>query len=170
MTKHLPSPAVLRSTALAGALVALALPASGASAADTHKVIVLGRHSQVVAVFRSAKCQVGRAGHKPLFFSTASNRGYVLQADVIPFKGFDKRYDLRRGHFDPQFLSLHSPSGVDYASDFVPPYPVHHGGAINFEHGGGLMGVGFSPMFSQDGTDAVTVTGVLVCHYAKKKH
>ena len=30
-------------------------------------------------------------------------------------------------------------------------------------------GVGFSPMFSQDSSDAVTVAGVLACHYPTKK-
>ncbi len=56
-----------------------------------------------------------------------------------------------------------------YASDYVPPYPVPGGGAINFADHGELMGVGFSPMFSEDGSDAVTVAGVLACHYPKKK-
>jgi hypothetical protein len=31
------------------------------------------------------------------------------------------------------------------------------------------MGVGFSPMFSENGSDAVIVAGVLTCHYPKKK-
>ena len=64
---------------------------------------------------------------------------------------------------------MYKRQGVHYASDYVPPYPVPGGGAINFSDKGKLMGVGFSPMFSEDGSDAVTVAGVLACHYPKKK-
>jgi hypothetical protein len=149
-----------------GLLAAIVVLGSGpvAAAGAPHKVRVLDSHSRVVAVFTSAKCKVGRAG----FFSDAFNRGYHLEADVIPFDGFH-RYALERGHFTPQVVILISPSGVRYASDYVPPYPVHGGGAINFASHGTLMGVGFSPMFSRDGSDAVTVAGVLACDYPKKR-
>jgi hypothetical protein len=153
-------------SAVAGTLVALGLPASVASAADTsgHAVRVIDSHGRVAAIFRSAKCTINRLG----FFSEALDRGYRLRADVIPFRGFH-HYKLARGHYDPQVVTLVSPSGVRYASDYVPPYPVPGGGAINFNDHGKLMGVGFSPMFSQDGSDAVTVAGVLTCNYPKKK-
>ena len=166
MTKHRPFPAALRLTALSGALLALALSASNASAARAdHTVRVLDSSGRVVATFTSAKCKIGKLG----FFSDAFDSGYHLQADVIPFDKF-RRYKLGRGHFTPQVVRLISPSGVHYASDFVPPYPVPGGGAINFSTDGALMGVGFSPMFSEDGSDAVTVAGVLACHYPKKKN
>ncbi len=166
MTKRRPFSAAARLSALIGALLALALPVSSASAADVsgHAVRVLDSKNRVVAVFRSAKCRIGHGS----FFSDAFDNGYHLQADVIPFNGF-RRYRLARGHFTPQVVRLISPSGVHYASDYVPPYPVPGGGAINFSDKGKLMGVGFSPMFSEDGSDAVTVAGVLACHYPKKK-
>jgi hypothetical protein len=165
MTKRLPVPPALRLIALIGALLALALPVSSAHAAQAgHTVRVLIGQGRVVAIFTSAKCKIGKLG----FFSEASDSGYRLQADVIPFDGF-RRYKLERGHFTPQVVRLISPSGVHYASDFVPPYPVHGGGAIHFSKDGALMGVGFSPMFSEDGSDAVTVAGVLPCNYPKKK-
>ena len=125
---------------------------------------MLSSNGHVVATFTSAKCKISKLG----FFSDAFDNGYHLRADIVPFDGF-RHYKLARGHFTPQFVRLTSPSRV-YASDFVPPYPVHGGGAINFSKAGALMGVGFSPMFSEDGSDAVTVAGVLPCHYPKKKH
>jgi len=165
MTKRRPFPVALRLTALIGALLAVALPVPCASAARAgHAVRVLNSKGRVVAIFTSAKCKIGKFG----FFSDAYDNGYHLQADVIPFDGF-RHYKLERGHFTPQVVRLISPSGVHYASDYVPPYPVHGGGAINFTKDGSLMGVGFSPMFSEDGSDAVTVAGVVPCHYPKKK-
>jgi hypothetical protein len=164
-TKHSLSPAVRRLTALAGVLVALAVPASLASAAasSSHVVRVL-RGKDVVAVFRSAKCRINGYG----FLATATNRGYELLARVHPFRGFQD-YALQRGHATGRYVVLSSPAHVTYASDYVPPYPVPGAGAINFADHGTLMGVGFSPMFSEDGSDAVTVAGVLTCHYPKKK-
>ena len=165
MTKRRPFPVALRLMAVVGALLALALPVSSASAARAgHTVRVLNSKGRVVAIFTSAKCKISKLG----FFSDAHDNGYHLQADVIPFDGF-RHYKLKRGHFDPQVVRLISPSGVHYASDYVPPYPVHGGGAINFSTDGSLMGVGFSPMFSEDGSDALTVAGVVPCHYPKKK-
>lgn len=165
MIKRLPVPAVLRCGAVIGLLLGLALPMSSASAARTgHTVRVLDRSGRVVATFTSAKCKIAKLG----FFSDAYDNAYHLEADVIPFDGF-RRYKLERGHFTPQVVKLVSPSGVHYASDFVPPYPVHGGGAIDFSKNGALMGVGFSPMFSEDGSDAVTVAGALPCHYPKKR-
>ena len=151
--------------AVVGALAGLGLLTSAATAAKQgHVVKVIDGAGQVVAAFRSAQCSIGRLG----FFSTASSDRYRLEADVIPFSGFH-RYELNRGHFTPQVVMLVSPSGVRYASDFVPPYPVPGGGAINFSRHGHLMGIGFSPMFSADGSDAVTVAGVLACNYPTKK-
>jgi hypothetical protein len=143
-----------------------ALPASTTTVGggSGHLVRVLDSQGQQVAIFRSAKCRVHRSG----FFSDAFSAGYHLTAFIDPFSGFH-HYRLSRGHFAPQYVSLTSPSGVQYASDFVPPYPVPGEGAINFSRNGRLMGVGFSPMFSEDGSDAVTVAGVLVCKYPKRK-
>ena len=165
MSKLLSSPAGVRLIATTCALLAIALPASSASAARAgHRVRVLDGSGKVVATFTSAKCKISKIG----FFSDATDNGWRLEADVIPFDGF-KHYKLERGHFTPQVVKLRSPSGVHFASDYVPPYPVPGGGAINFSKDGALMGVGFSPMFSEDGSDAVTVAGTLTCHYPKKK-
>jgi hypothetical protein len=170
MTERLPPAAILRLAALSAALVALALTASGASAAKRERgVRVLNSESHVVALFRSAKCRINKLG----FYSDAFDRRYHLEANVLsapgaPFAGF-KQYPLERGHATQVYVALKSPSGVYYASDFVPPYPVHGGGALNFSSDGKLLGIGFSPMFSEDGSDAVTVAGVLKCKYPKKK-
>ena len=165
MTKLHLSPARVRPIAIVCGVLAIALPVSSASAARVgHRVRLIDGSGKVVAIFTSAKCKISKIG----FFSDASDNGWRLQADVIPFDGF-KHYKLQRGHFTPQVVKLHSPSGVHFASDYVPPYPVHGGGAINFSKDGKLMGVGFSPMFSEDGSDAVTVAGTLACHYPKKK-
>ncbi len=50
-------------------------------------------------------------------------------------------------------------------SDFKPPYRVPAGGGLTFAQGGSLVGVPFHPMFSVDGSQALTVTGVLACRY-----
>jgi hypothetical protein len=44
---------------------------------------------------------------------------------------------------------------------------VHGGGAINFSKDVTRMGVGFSPMFFEDGSDAMTVAGGLPRHTRK---
>ena len=62
-----------------------------------HAVRVIDSHGRVAAIFRSAKCTIGRLG----FFSEAVDKGYRLRADVIPFSGFH-HYKLARGHYDPQ--------------------------------------------------------------------
>ena len=56
-----------------------------------------------------------------------------------------------------------------FASNFVPPEPVPSLGGIKFSDDGTLIGVGFQPMFNASGSEAVIVTGVMVCHYPKKK-
>lgn len=156
---------IRRALAVVGALVALALPTLPAWAADTqHKIIVL-HGSGIAAVFRSARCVINNYG----FVAYAHDRGYELLVRVHPFDGFH-HYPLRRGGATGIFIVLVSPAHVTYASDYVPPYPVPGGGAINFTHRGELMGAGFHPMFSADGSDAVTVAGVLACHYPKHKH
>jgi hypothetical protein len=66
------------------------------------------------------------------------------------------------------FVSFVSPSGEQFASDFVPPKPVPSLGAIKFSDDGKLIGVGFQPMFNASGSEAIIVTGVMVCHYPKK--
>jgi hypothetical protein len=164
MTKRPLTQLLLRTCAIVGALTAFAVSATGATArSSAHAVKVIDGNGDAVAIFHSAKCKIGRLG----FFSDARSGGWHLEADVVPFKGFH-HYRLARGHFTPQNVALVSPSGVRYSSDYVPPYPVPGGGAINFTDHGGLVGVGFSPMFSTDGSDAVTVAGVLACHYPRR--
>jgi hypothetical protein len=41
-------------------------------------------------------------------------------------------------------------------------------GAVRFSDDGKLIEVGFQPMFNASGSEAVIVTGVMVCHYPKK--
>jgi hypothetical protein len=152
--------------ALVGIVAAFAL--SGTSrAADTssHAVRVFAGGGRVATVFTSANCGVNHFG----FIAIGHSDGYVLYVHADPFTGFH-HYQLARGQATGVYVEVKSPAGTRHASDFVPPYPVPGGGALNFGDHGKLMGVGFHPMFSEDGSDAVTMAGVLNCKYAKKRH
>ena len=96
-----------------------------------------------------------------------------LHVHIASFDGFGTIYPLSQGRsgarIEKTFVSFQDAQGVDFASNFIPPHPVASLGEINFADGGRLIGVGFHPMFNASGSEAVTVTGVMACHYPKKK-
>jgi hypothetical protein len=153
--------------ALATTLMALAVSATGATAADgpAFGIRVADSQNPTVVTFRSAKCHHNtRIG----FVGVAYDQGWQLVVKIHPFTGFH-RYELVRGHFNGTFLSVVSPSDVQYASDFVPPAHEPGAGQINFSGNGNLLGGGFAAMFNENGSDALDVAGVLRCHYPKQK-
>lgn len=172
-----------RTPVLGGAAVQLALAAllmftSGAVAAPSspavkpkpkpnpHGVLV-DRGGIILRVFTDAKCSVGKNG----FTATSTRYGAKLLVRVRPFHSFG-RYELKAGSATGRYVSTFAaftdPSGHQFASNFVPPYRVASGGAIQFGDGGQLIGVGFEPTFNASGSEAVIFTGVMKCHYAKK--
>jgi hypothetical protein len=118
-----------------------------------------------VVTFRSAKCHYSKSIG---FVGVAYDQGWQLVVKIHPFTGFH-RYELVRGHFNGTFLSVVSPSDVQYASDFIPPHHEPGAGQINFSGNGNLLGGGFAAMFNGAGSDALDVAGVLRCHYPKQK-
>jgi hypothetical protein len=156
-----------RLTLIAGVLIALARPAPAAGATDppASGIRVFTGDNPNFLRFHSALCDIGKRNG---FQAVAYDRKWRLLVGVRPFAGFHA-YPLVRGRYNGIFLSLLSPSGADYASDFTPPYHIPSGGQINFSADGGLMGGGFYPMFNEDGSDAVGVAGVLRCRYPKGK-
>ena len=161
------APSLRRLIIIAMALATLAVPAAGARAADGpgFGLRVFTGDNPNLLTFHSANCSVGK---KNGFEAFAHLNGWRLLVGIRPFTGFH-RYALVRGRFTGTFLDLISPSGTDYASDFIPPYHIPSGGEINFSDHGSLMGGGFYPMFNEPGTDAVGVAGGLECHYPNKK-
>jgi hypothetical protein len=153
--------------ALATTLMALAVSATGATAADgpAFGIRVADSQNPTVMTFRSAKCHYNK---KIGFVGVAYDQHWQLVVKIHPFTGFH-RYKLARGHFNGTFLSVTSPSDVQYASDFVPPAHEPGGGQIDFSGNGSLLSAGFGAMFNIDGSDAVDVGGVLRCHYPQRK-
>jgi hypothetical protein len=147
------------------ALATVGVPVAGALAADGPSgVRVFTGDNPTFLLFDSANCAI-RNGKT--FGAVSHDRGWRLQIQVFPFTGFHS-YDLVRGHFSRTLLMLVSPSGTEYASDFIPPHHISSGGRINFSDHGGMVGGGFYPMFNEDGSDAVGVAGVMTCHYPKR--
>jgi hypothetical protein len=147
--------------------MALAVSSAGATAADgpAFGIRVADSQNPTVLTFRSAKCfHYSKTG----FTADAVDQGWDLFVRIRPFTGFH-RYELVRGRFNGTFMKLVSPSGVEYASDFVPPHHEPGAGQINFSGNGNLLGGGFANMFNADGSDALDVAGVLRCHYPKQK-
>ena len=133
---------------------------------DPHGVLV-DRGGVILKVFTDAQCSVGKNG----FTATSRKHGTKLLVRVQPFDGFG-RYELKAGtesgRYVSTFASFTDSSGHEFASNFVPPYRVASGGAIQFGQGGQLIGVGFEPTFNASGSEAIVFTGVMKCHYAKK--
>lgn len=143
------------------------LPAAGTAAQSIHAIRVYGAHSQLLATFTSAKCV---ANGSRLTARASDGRYRDLDVVVKPFKGFSHSYQLHRGRNPSTYIEYGGPTGT-YATDFAPPFPIHGGGAVHFADKGKLMGAGFSPTLNRAGSDAVTIAGVLECHYpAKKRH
>jgi hypothetical protein len=155
-----------RLSLICSVLIALVLPAAAASAANgpSFGLRVFTGDKPRFLVFHSASCSIGK---KNGFQAVSYDRKWRLLVSVRPFTGFHP-YKLERGHFSGTFISLLSPSGTDYASDFIPPHHIPSGGQINFSHGGNTMGGGFYPMFNEDGSDAVGIAGGLECRYTKR--
>jgi hypothetical protein len=169
---------VCGAVAVSGALAALALSAGVGVAAPNlpekkatpdpkpHGVLV-DRRGLILRVFTDAKCSVAKNG----FTATSRKRGARLLVRIQPFDEFG-RYELKagtqNGRYVSTFASFTDSSGHQFASNFVPPYSVASGGAIQFGQGGQLIGVGFEPTFNASGSEAIIFTGVMKCHYAKK--
>ena len=119
-------------------------------------------------VFTDANCSVSK---RDGFTARSRALGTRLNVHIQPFRGFDE-YPLEPGKagapYRRTFVDFISPSGLAFASDYVPPYPIGSLGAIKFSDDGKLIGVAFQPMFDASGSQAVIVTGVMVCHYPKK--
>jgi hypothetical protein len=147
--------------------MALAVSATGATAGDgpAFGIRVADSQNPTVLTFRSAKCNHSK---RSFFKAVAFDQSWELNVQIHRFTGFH-RYELVRSHFNGTFLSLISPSGVEYASDFIPPHHEPGAGQINFSGNGILMSAGFAAMFNGDGSDALDVGGVLRCHYPKQK-
>lgn len=141
--------------------------ASGASARGDHKVIVLNGDQQI-ATFKVAKCAKTKGGFHALGRSTDGAWG--LHVVIDNFTGFH-RYDMTLGaNADPYaVISKRGNDSVRYSNLFKPPFPSPGGGAVDFRGKGGVMGVGFQPAWSVDGSDAVVFAGAVDCRY-KKKH
>lgn len=151
---------------IAGALIALAVPATWASAAtgSSFGLRVFNGDNPMLARFTSARCGIVKGS----FVAVAYQNGYVLYIHLRPFTGFH-RYALRRGHATGTFLEIRNPSLEYFASDFIPPYHIPGGGQVNFGDGGRLLGGGFYPMFNENGSEGVGVAGGLTCHYTKQR-
>ncbi len=126
----------------------------------------------MIATFHSARCRKGGKGAKDFVAHGHSSNGtYSLYVSIDQFSGFH-HYELGLDrNADPFviFSNAHSDSAPAYSNIFVPPFPSPGGGGIDFAGHGRLMGVGFSPAYSRDFSDAVTFTGVLTCRYKRKK-
>ncbi len=151
---------------IVAALIAVAVPLSSASAAESPPpgIRVFNGDNKTVALFTSAKCKLGRSG----FIAAGYDSGWVLYIKVRHFTGFHN-YELKRGVYTGAFIEVRSPSLTYFASDFIPPHHIPGGGEISFKNRGKLVGGGFYPMFNEAGTDGVGVTGGLTCHYPKRK-
>jgi hypothetical protein len=143
---------------------------SGALAKKPQAVEVL--HGQkVVARFRDAKCIVQQHRFQ-LLIERRTRASWGMSVIVDDFDGFH-RYKIDWG-FDAQVSAVVvGPHGV-YSNVVRPPFRVDHGGYVDFARHGGVVGMAYEPAFiddgnSTDGSDAVSFTGVLNCHY-KKKH
>jgi hypothetical protein len=161
--------AALCAAAVLGALTAPSGLAGVAVAKPKPHSVLVDRGGIVLQVFTNAKCSISKRNG---FLASSKALGAELHVRVKPFAGFHE-YPLKPGQQDAPirqtFVSFTTPSGVEFASDFIPPYPVPSLGAVKFSDTGKLIGVGFQPMFDASGSEAVIVTGVMVCHYPKKK-
>lgn len=127
-----------------------------------------------LAVFKSAKCKVGKAtkAGKRSFFatSTSTNGKYKVSVAIyFSFTGFHK-YQLALDADAPITLSFY-PVGqpaADFANDHVPPFPVPGHGEIRFSPNGKKMRAGFVPvLWNRNASAQVVVVGGVECHYGK---
>jgi len=169
LTRRLTIRAALCAAAVLGALAAPAGLAGVAVAKPKPHGVLVDRGGIILQVFTNAKCSISKRNG---FVATSKALGGRLDVRVQPFDGFHE-YPLKPGEAGARiqrtFVAVTTPSGVQFASDFIPPDPVPSLGGVKFSDDGKLIGVGFQPMFDASGSEAVIVTGVMVCHYPKKK-
>jgi hypothetical protein len=153
---------------VAGSLLALALAASStAQARAPHRVVVI-HGSQVVWSFHTASCVKTKGRFTAVLGGEVKNPDYAMAIVLDRFTGFHD-YPVTLGPSGDSFMKLFGPNAV-YSNIYAPPFPSPGAGRITFADGGRLMGVGFGPaMFTQDASDAVSLTGVVKCKYKKKR-
>ncbi len=147
-----------------GLALIIALSVSPTALADgSHEIKVLGSNGKVVATFHSAKCTKNKHG----FFARARrDNGSNLFVRVEEFTGFHD-YKLVYGNNADPYASFQNKDQVAYSNLNKPPFPSPGGGELRFAKHGKLMGVGFNLAYSDDGSDAVTFTGVARCRYRR---
>lgn len=148
----------------AAAALVLAVSPS-ALARSTHYLRVIDSSDHIVATFLSAKCVKNKRG---FFATTPHPQGQkYLHVRIEDFSGFHD-YDLTVGGNADPYVVFAATDGTRYSNLNRPPFPSPGSGQVRFRKHGKLMGVGFSPAYSNDGSDAVTFTGVLKCNYPKR--
>lgn len=144
-----------------GALPASAAP-SVASPVRGGGIIIINSSFDVKFV-DTASCSITRSG----FTAKAHGYGASLLIRIESFTGFH-RYVLERGSLSgpyvSTFIEFRTPSGVEYASNFVPPFTIPNVGAIRFSPNGKLIGLGMHPIFDASGGSSVIVAGGMACH------
>jgi hypothetical protein len=149
--------------AAVAALILAAAPT--ALARGTHYVRVIDSSDHIVATFLTAKCVKNKRG----FFATTPHPDgqKYLHVRIEEFTGFHN-YDLTVGANADPYVVFAATDGTRYSNLNRPPFPSPGGGQVRFAQHGKLMGVGFFPAYNNDGSDAVTFTGVLKCKYPKR--
>jgi hypothetical protein len=157
------------------ALVLVALTAglaagSPATASTPGGVKVLDGDTNVLVVFRSAKCSVSTARRAIVhFYATAKHQGWTMH--VIFYKrltGFHT-YDVPFGRDADVSVSVTSPSGSDYSTLVAPPQYPPAAGAVRLGPRGARMAVGIYAAFTRDLQDGVALAGALKCNYPRKR-
>jgi hypothetical protein len=160
--------AAVWAVAVLGAFAATTSGAAFAKPKPNQHGVRVDRGGVILNVFTKAKCSISQ---RDGFTARSSAFGARLNVHIQPFHGFDE-YALEPGKagapYQRTFVDFIDPGGRAFASDYVPPHPVPSLGGIKFSDDGKLLGVAFQPMFNASGSEAVIVTGVMVCHYPKK--
>jgi hypothetical protein len=172
-----PTPA--RLLVLAALVIALVSVPAGSAAADSFGMRAYGGsgegEAQELAVFKTAKCKVGKAakGRKPSFFATGTSTNGLYKVSVsiyFAFTGFHK-YALSLDSNADIVLSFY-PAGqpsADFANDHVPPFPTPGSGEVRFSPNGKKMRAGFIPvLWNRDASEQVILVGGVECRYPKR--
>jgi hypothetical protein len=157
-------------------VVMLVAAAPVAPASRPFGVLVLAQNRNVVEVFDTAKCNRAHGDFNATASETQGRDTLRVYIQDFNFKGYvTYPIKLSDAAVVQVNVGIREPTaglgpGPHYYSNLnVPPFPSPGGGQLRFTQKGALMGVGFSPMYSRNFADAVTVTGVLRCTYPKKK-
>jgi hypothetical protein len=152
--------AVLSATAIGGA-------PSQAAHAKGHQVTVFTSYG-LVAKFKSAKCHRRHGGFD--LVTPERDGGYSLFVSIQNFDPKQDVYPVTQGKDDPFVSVVQHGSDLRYNNVNVPPFPAPALGEIRFDpKDPKLVGVGYSPAFTSDASDAATITGVLTCKYPKRR-